>query len=65
DEAVRVLRDEALRLNPESEMLQAFLALALKLSGNSYESEKIAQNVASTGKNQSAVRLANVVLKDS
>ncbi len=63
-EAVQILRDEALRFYPDSEMLKAFLALALKLAGNTYESEQTAQSVTATGKNQTAVRLASAVLKE-
>jgi Flp pilus assembly protein TadD len=65
EETVRMLRDEALKVHPESELLKAFLALALKLSGNSHESEKIAKQIASSGKHPSAVRLATGILQEA
>ncbi|BDV01957.1 hypothetical protein TDMWS_20420 [Thermodesulfomicrobium sp. WS] len=64
DEAVQMLRDEALPLHPESDLLRAFLALALKLSGKNHESEHIAKKVTATEKNTTAARLVSTILSE-
>jgi|YelNatPaOPRAMG01_1025707.scaffolds.fasta_scaffold01323_14 Flp pilus assembly protein TadD len=64
EEAVKLLKDEALSLHPESEVLKAYLALALKLAGRNHESEKIAKDLASAGKNETAVRFAENLLRE-
>ncbi len=63
-EAVRILRDEALRVHPDSALLQAYLALALKQAGNIHESENLARGIVAAGKDAAAVRFASAVLDE-
>ncbi len=64
DEAVRLLQKEALPHHPESELLRAYLALALKLSGRVHESETLAREVIATGKNETVIRLVTDLLRE-
>jgi len=64
DEAVAVLREKAIPLHPQSDILHAFLALALRLDGKVSESDQIAEHVISKGKNANAIRLSETMLRE-
>jgi len=63
EEAERVLREQALRLNPESSMAKAFLALALHLQGRMSERNQLIDQVLAQD-NASANALAKNLLDE-
>jgi len=63
--AVKTLEANALGMNPDSELAQSFLGLALKLSGQGARSEQILRNVAQSGKHQEAVAMAKSLLESN
>ncbi|MEJ5301187.1 MAG: HrpB1 family type III secretion system apparatus protein [Thermodesulforhabdaceae bacterium] len=64
DEAVQILKNEALSRHPESEVVKAYLALALKLSGRTSESEQVARELIAAGKNEKALQFVENLLKE-
>lgn len=64
DDAVRILRDEALKVNPESNIARAFLGLSLKFSGLMDQSRTILQEVIDSGKDEKAVNMAEAILAE-
>lgn len=64
DEAVRILRDEAIKKNPKSDLAHAYLALALKLAGQVAEGLKVAEELSAKAENSEALRLAKAILEE-
>jgi hypothetical protein len=65
DEAVEILREQALKLNPDSDMAKCFLGLSLKLSGMNHESRKVLEDVVENGNSEEAVNMARSFLETS
>ena len=63
DEAIRLLRDEALKINADSDIARAFLGLALKQAGLASESRAFLQTVVDNRRDMTAVALAEQLLK--
>lgn len=63
--AVKTLEEEGLKRNPDSELVQSFLGLALKLGGQSARSEQVLQKVIASGSNTQAVELARSLLANN
>ena len=63
-EAARILGQEALKKNPESDLAMSFLGLVLKLSGLTSESEQIMSQVIEADRDQEAVNMAKSVLEE-
>jgi predicted Zn-dependent protease len=62
DEAIRHLRDHALKLNPSSDLAKSFLGLACQKAGYNHESRTHLEEVARTGRDPQAVALATSLL---
>jgi hypothetical protein len=58
DSAVQLLRDKALSLNPQSELVQAHLGCALRLAGREAEGQEILSRLATTGREPDARLMA-------
>jgi hypothetical protein len=65
EEAVRLLRDKALKINPASDDARSMLGLALRLAGRSAESQAVLRELAETGSDPRAVSLARSLLSAS
>lgn len=63
EDAVRVLRDEALAVNPGSDLARSFLGLALKAAGRAQESEQLLRDVVAKATDPQAKAMAAAVLK--
>ncbi len=64
DEAVQTLTNEALGVNPESNLAKSFLGLALKLAGRTEECKGILNEVINQNEDQIAVNMANSILSE-
>ncbi|CAM2005070.1 tetratricopeptide repeat protein [Acanthopleuribacter pedis] len=62
EDAVRILRDNALPKNPENPLTKAFLGLALMQAGLNGESESVLNQVIDDNQNETAVELARNLL---
>lgn len=62
DEATRILREEALKRVPGSDVAKSFLGLSLKLAGYNAESVRVLEEVVATGQETSAVAMARSLL---
>lgn len=62
-DAVKLLSDEALRRNPDSDLAKSFLGLALKQNGENSRSQQLLQEVADRNANAEAVALAKSLLE--
>jgi hypothetical protein len=60
--AERILREQALKICPESVMAKAFLGVALHMQGRSSERDRILREVATAQDDEDAVRIANDLL---
>ncbi|MCP3877878.1 MAG: hypothetical protein GY701_05715 [Sulfitobacter sp.] len=56
--AERILRDEALKINPDSGMAKAHLGLALHMDGRKGERDRVLNEVISAADDEDAVALA-------
>lgn len=63
--AVKTLENDALGKNPDSELAQSFLGLALRMAGQNARSEQILKKLAESGKNQEAVAMAKSLLESN
>jgi thioredoxin-like negative regulator of GroEL len=62
DSAVQVLREKALPLNPQSELVQAHLGCALRLAGREADGQHILGRLAASGRDPDArLMAANIV----
>ncbi len=61
-EAIDLLRNEALKRNPESDLAKGIYGLALQLSGNKIESEIIFNQVVKANRDPEAVKFARAFL---
>lgn len=64
EEAVRILQDEALKINPASQIAKAFLGLSLKFSGMTDHSRKILEEVIADGTDEKATNMAQAILDE-
>lgn len=64
DESIRILRDEALKLNPDSDLAMSFLGLALSLSGHASECSRVVTEVVNRNGNEAAVKMARTILQE-
>ncbi len=62
-EAVRILQDQALKLNPESTLAKAFLGVALHKAGRLHERDRVLNEVIEAGDDESAVSFAQGLLQ--
>ena len=60
--AERILREQALKLQPDSSMAKAFLGVALHLQGRLGERDRTLQEVADSNDDEDAVRIATDLL---
>ena len=63
-EAIKILWEQALKLNPDSDLAKSFLGLALKLSGLNAESQIMLKEVINGGKNEAAIKLAQALTSE-
>jgi Tfp pilus assembly protein PilF len=63
-EASHLLVERALKINPKSEMAQAFYGLLLYQVGRRGESDMILSNIINNGKNEDAYRLAESIIRE-
>jgi hypothetical protein len=63
-EAVSLLEEQALRLNPESELTRGFLGLALRLAGHTARSQSVLEELAAKATNPIAGGMARALLDD-
>jgi Flp pilus assembly protein TadD len=63
-EAARILWEEALAINPESDLARSFLGLVLKLSGLQSESRTILEEVVAADRQPEAVNMAKSLLEE-
>jgi Flp pilus assembly protein TadD len=64
EEASRILWDQALKLNPESDLAKSFLGLSLKLGGLTSESRTLLQEVVDADRDDAAVNMARNLLEE-
>ena len=62
DEAARLLRDEALKRNPQSHEAQALLGLALRQAGRNAEAEGLLKTLVEQAPDSDGARLAEALL---
>jgi hypothetical protein len=63
-EAVPLLEEQALRINPGSALARSFLGLALKLAGHGSRSRAVLEEVAAAGGGSEAFSLASCLLAE-
>jgi len=61
-EAVRILQDQALKINPQSTLAKGFLGLALHKAGRMGERDKVLNEVIEAGDDEDAVSFAQGLL---
>lgn len=61
-EAIYVLREGALAINPDSDLAKSYLGLALKLSGLTYESKDLLKEVLDKSKDENALSVAEALV---
>jgi Flp pilus assembly protein TadD len=64
DDAVKILHNQALKLNPESDLARSFIGLALKLGGLNEESLTMLKDVVAAGKDETAVKMAQSLIEE-
>ena len=64
EEAVGLLRDKALVLNPANDLTKGFLGLAFKLAGFSSDSQAMLEEVVAGDADGQAVEMAKALLKE-
>ncbi|CAM2065480.1 Tetratricopeptide repeat protein [Sulfidibacter corallicola] len=64
EEAVAILRDQALAKNPGNSLTKSFLGLALRQAGHAHECENVLNDVIERNDNETAVALAKSLLAD-
>lgn len=64
-EAIAILRDRALALNPLSDMANSFLGLALKLEGLNSQADSILEGVVAGNGDPGAVSMARALLAEN
>ena len=64
DEAIRILEEEALKVNPQSDLARSFLGLALKLSGRVEQCLPILREVVERNSDEAAVKVARGLLEE-
>ena len=61
DEAIRILDEQALKINPDSDLARAFLGLAYKLAGRGELSDSMVNQVLDSNRDPAAVNLAKSI----
>ncbi|MBF0103127.1 MAG: hypothetical protein HQK77_19685 [Desulfobacterales bacterium] len=62
EDAIAILKNQALKVNPQSDLARSFLGLALKHAGYGSESQSVLQEVLNSGKDAVAVKMAQAIL---
>jgi predicted Zn-dependent protease len=62
EEAVRVLQQEALAVDPESRTARAMFGLALRYAGRNHDSRRVLEQLIAEGDEDSSARLARELL---
>lgn len=62
DQAATILRDQALKTQPDSSLAKSFLGLALKQAGRNAEADKVLNEVVAANDHPQAVALAQTLL---
>lgn len=63
-EASRILWDQALKLNPDSDLAKSFLGLSLKVGGLNSESRALLREVVEANRDEVAVNMARNLLEE-
>jgi predicted Zn-dependent protease len=63
--AERILREQALRVNPNSAMSKAFLGIALHMQGRTNERDRVLNEVIAADDDEEAVKIARDLLGNS
>jgi tetratricopeptide (TPR) repeat protein len=63
-EAIKILMEEALKVNPKSDLAKSFLGLALKLSGLREESVTVLREVIAADRDKIAVKIARNLITE-
>jgi tetratricopeptide (TPR) repeat protein len=64
EEAIETLRDQALKINPRSDLARAFLALSYTFSKKSEEMKKLAGEIIDNDDDKNAIAIARALLAD-
>ena len=64
EEAVRILREQALERDPTSELARGFLGLSLMLAGFRHEGERVIQVLLDQGGDATALKLAENLIHE-
>jgi len=64
EESIRILEEEALKLNPESDLARGFLGMALKFSGRTEECSRLMKEVVDRNRDEAAVKMARTILDE-
>ncbi|MBG0775379.1 MAG: hypothetical protein H0S85_02980 [Desulfovibrionaceae bacterium] len=64
DEALELLLEKALTINPESDLAKSFAALCYKLAGKPVEAKAAADFVVENGSDEAAVAMAKGVIEE-
>jgi hypothetical protein len=59
--AIYLLRENALKINPDNALAKSFLCLALKRSGNAEEAHPLIESIIQQNKDSRAVEIARIV----
>jgi predicted Zn-dependent protease len=63
--AERILREQALRVNPNSAMSKAFLGIALHMQGRTNERDRVLNEVIAADDDEEAVKIARDLLSNN
>jgi predicted Zn-dependent protease len=61
DEAIRILRDDALARNPDSAEAKCYLGMALKLAGRASEADKVLREAAGAATGETKARAKSLL----
>jgi len=64
DQAIRILEDEALPINPENDLVQGYLGMAYYLANNKTKAQQIFEEIVTNDRNDEAVRMAQQLLTE-
>ena len=64
-EAISILEDKALKLNPKSDLAKSFLGLAYRLDGNNEKSKSLLESVVKSGSDEGAKHMAETLLSNA
>ena len=64
DDAINILENEAKKSPDNKDLIEAYLALALRLAGQSKRAKTIAQNLVEKGNQEAAINMAKAILEE-